>query len=127
MGRRKQAAEEPEERSVLAGAVVVVLLLAVLFGVLFAVSDTAGILATVAACTAGVWWSVTRRVSDSSATPPPGEDRPSCRECAGHTFVSATPSETQKGMWIYTSAPPDRPNHTHVHVVHAPAEEVSER
>ena len=28
-----------------------------------------------------------------------------------------TPSETQKGMLIYKSAPPDRPNHTHIHMV----------
>ncbi|MGX1515021.1 hypothetical protein [Streptomyces collinus] len=127
MGRRKQTAEEPEERSALAGAVVVVLLLAVVFGALFAWSDAAGILGTVIACTVGVWWSATRPVSDSSAPPPPGEDRPSCRECAGHELIGVTPSETQKGMLIYTSAPPDRPNHTHVHIVHTAAEEVSER
>ncbi|MFD4257734.1 hypothetical protein ACFWR9_08880 [Streptomyces sp. NPDC058534] len=121
MARRKQAAEEPaepEQRSTIAGAVVMVALIAVVFGVLFAWSDAAGILGVVVASTVATWWSVTRRVSDSSAPPPPGEDRPSCRECAGHTPLSATPSQTQKGMWIYTSAPPDRPNHTHVHVVH---------
>lgn len=116
MAGRKQAAEEPEERSALAGAVVVVLLLAVVFGALFAWSDAVGILATVAACTAAVWWSVTRRVSDSSAPPPPGEQRPSCRECAGHTLIGVAPLEGQKGMLIYKSAPPDRPNHTHVHI-----------
>ncbi|MGI3199640.1 hypothetical protein ACRJ4W_15415 [Streptomyces sp. GLT-R25] len=121
MARRKQAAEEPpelEERSALAGAVVVVLLGALVFGVLFAWSDAAGILAVWIAATALGWWRVRRPVSDSSAPPPPQEDRPSCRECAGHTLIGVTPSETHKGMLIYTSAPPDRPNHTHVHVVH---------
>ncbi|MFG2683144.1 hypothetical protein [Streptomyces sp. NPDC048392] len=105
-----------EERSALGGAVVVVLLLAVFFGVLFAWSDAAGILGTVIACTVAVWWSVTRRVSDSSAPPPPGEDRPSCRECAGHELIGVAPLEGQKGMLIYKTAPPDRPNHTHVHI-----------
>ncbi|WP_217169637.1 hypothetical protein [Streptomyces sp. AC512_CC834] len=117
MGRRKQAAEEPaepEERSVLAGAVVVVLLLAVVFGVLFAWSDAAGILGVVAACTVAVWWMARRPVPDSSATPPP--QRPSCRECRGHELVDVTPLEGQEGMWIYKTAPPGRPNHTHIHL-----------
>lgn len=69
-----------------------------------------------------VWAVGAWQMSDSSATPPPGKGRPSCRECAGHELVGVTPSENQKGMLIYTTAPPDRPNHTHVHVVHDPAE-----
>ncbi|MFG3154242.1 hypothetical protein ACGF7W_19610 [Streptomyces sp. NPDC048219] len=127
MARRKQTTEEPEERSRLAGAVVLVVLGAVVFGVLFAWSDAVGILAVWIAATAAGWWYVRRPVSDSSATPPPGEDRPRCRECAGHRFVGVTPSQAQKGMLIYTSAPPDRPNHTHVHVVHAPTPAPAER
>nr|WP_216377821.1 hypothetical protein [Streptomyces asoensis] len=59
----------------------------------------------------GAW-----QMSDTSATPPPQQERPSCRKCAGRTLVSVTPSGGQKGMLIYTSSPPDRPNHTHVHV-----------
>ncbi|MGW8746525.1 hypothetical protein [Streptomyces sp. NPDC055794] len=117
MARRK--VEESEEPSRAAGVLVLFLLGTVALGVAFAVSDAAGILATVAAATVATWWTVRRPVSDSSATPPPGEGRPSCRECRGHELLSAAPSQTQKGMWIYTSAPPDRPNHTHVHVVHA--------
>lgn len=65
-----------------------------------------------------VWAIGAWQMSDSSATPPPEEGRPSCRECAGHELVSVTPSQAQKGMLIYTTAPSDRPNHTHVHVVH---------
>lgn len=121
MGRRKQAVKEPaevEERSVFAGAVVVVLLGAVVFGALFAWSDAAGILAVWIAATGIGWWRVRRPVSDSSAPPPPGEVRHSCSECAGHTLLGVTPLEGQKGMLIYRSVPPDRPNHTHVHVVH---------
>ncbi|MFE0819151.1 hypothetical protein [Streptomyces sp. NPDC058847] len=121
MGRRKQTAEEPqehEERGAFAGAVVVVALGAAGFGGLFAWSDAAGTLAVWVVATGMVWWSVRRPVSDSSAPPPPGEDRHSCSECAGHTLLGVTPSRTQKGMLIYRSVPPDRPNHTHVHVVH---------
>lgn len=70
-----------------------------------------GIYALPLAWAIGAW-----QMSDSSATPPPQEERPSCRECAGHTLISVTPSGGQKGMLIYTSSPPDRPNHTHVHV-----------
>lgn len=63
-----------------------------------------------------VWAVGAWQMSDWSATPPPEEGRPSCRECAGHELVSVTPLESQKGMLIYTSAPPDRPNYTHVHI-----------
>lgn len=63
-----------------------------------------------------VWAIGAWQMSDSSATPPPGEDRPSCSECAGHELVSVTPSETQKGMLIYSFALADRPNHTHIHL-----------
>ncbi|MEV5659813.1 hypothetical protein [Streptomyces flaveolus] len=119
MARQKSAAEEPqepEERSPLAGAVALVILGAVVFGALFAWSDAAGILAVWVASTVLGWWRVRRPVSDSSATPPPGEDRPSCRECAGHEVVGAAPLEGQKGMWIFKTTPPGRPNHTHVHL-----------
>lgn len=56
-------------------------------------------------------------VSDlREAPPPPLPERPSCSECAGHDLLSVTPLEGQKGMLIYKTAPPDRPNHTHIHV-----------
>ena len=117
MGRRKPGVEEPDERSPLAGGCVLIVLGGVPIAALWALSDVAGVLAVWVVGAAAVWWSARRRVSDSSATPPPGEGRPSCRECAGHTLVGVTPSETQKGMLIYKSAPPDRPNHTHIHMV----------
>ncbi|MGW0914667.1 hypothetical protein ACWD1Z_23360 [Streptomyces sp. NPDC002784] len=117
MGRRKQAEAEPEEQpSRAAGACVLVLLAGVALAAVFAVSLTAGVLLLWVVGGAAVWRSA-RRMSDSSAPPPPEEARPSCRECAGHQLVSVTPLAGQKGMWIYTTAAPDRPNHTHVHVV----------
>ncbi|MGV9281645.1 hypothetical protein [Streptomyces sp. NPDC003730] len=76
MARRKTPVEEPEERSALAGALVLVVLGGALLGAVFAVSDAAGILVTVAACAAATWWTVSRPVSDSSATPPPPSDTP---------------------------------------------------
>jgi len=111
------AEEEPEEeRSRAAGGCVLAVLAGGALAAVWAVSAVAGLLTVWVAGLLLLWCSV-RRVSDSSATPPPGEDRPSCRECAGHELVSVTPLEGQKGMLIYTSAPPDRPNHTHVHIV----------
>ncbi|KJK40242.1 hypothetical protein UK15_07780 [Streptomyces variegatus] len=116
------APEETEERSTAAGGCVLVVLGGVPLAVCWAVSDVAGVLAVWVVGVAALWWSARRRMSDSSATPPPEEGRPSCHECAGHTLIRVTPSQSQKGMLIYTTAPPDRPNHTHVHVVHDVAE-----
>ena len=118
MARRKPDAEEPEQRSTLAGGCVLLVLGGVPLAVCWAVSDVAGVLAVWVVGVVALWRSARRRMSDSSAPPPPQEGRPSGRECAGHELVGVTPSETQKGMLIYTTAPPDRPNHTHVHVVH---------
>ncbi|GGY27517.1 hypothetical protein [Streptomyces djakartensis] len=114
---------EQEEPSWVAGAVVLAALGGGALAVVFALAVEAGVLAVWVAAVAAVWWSARRRVPDSSATPPPQEGRPSCRECAGHELIDVTPSETQKGMLIYKSAPPDRPNHTHIHIV----EEVNPR
>ncbi|MEU6229969.1 hypothetical protein [Streptomyces sp. NPDC047042] len=115
------AAKEPdEERSPLAGACVLVVLGGVVVAVAFAIDEAAGVLFVIVSGTAALWRSARRRVSDSSATPPPQKGRPSCRECAGHELVSVTPLEGQKGMLIYKTAPPDRPAHTHIHL--APGE-----
>ncbi len=114
------SAEEQPSRA--AGACVLVVLAGVLVAVAFAVDEAAGVLLIVTAGGVALWCSV-RRVSDSSATPPPEVGRPSCHECAGHELVSVTPSRTQKGMLIYTSVSPDRPNHTHVHVAEGAIQE----
>jgi hypothetical protein len=67
-----------------------------------------------------VWAIGAWQMSDSSAPPPPGKGRPSCRECAGHELIGVTPLESEEGMLIYKSAPPDRPHHTHIHIAAAP-------
>ncbi|MFF5186448.1 hypothetical protein ACFY30_22175 [Streptomyces sp. NPDC000345] len=116
MAAPKQAAEPEEEPSRAAGGCVLVFLAGVVVAVLFAIDEAVGILGMVAAGWVALWRSARRRMSDSSAPPPPQEERPSCRECAGHELVSVTPLEGQKGMLIYTSAPPGQSNYTHVHV-----------
>ncbi|MBZ3909411.1 hypothetical protein [Streptomyces acidiscabies] len=110
-----KASEEAEEPSRASGACALAVLGGVVVAVAFAIDEAAGVLFVVTAGTAALWRSA-RRMSDSSATPPPQKGRPTCRECAGHTLLGVTPLEGQKGMSIYTSAPPDRPSYTHVHI-----------
>ena len=116
MGRKKQApAEQPEESSRAAGACVLVVLGGVVVAAAFAIDEAVGVLLVVVAGTFALWRSVRRTANPA---PPPGDDRPSCRECAGHELLSVTPLKgAQKGMLIYTSAAPDAPNRTHVHIV----------
>lgn len=101
-----------------AGGCVLLVLLAGVFAVVFAVSPTAGVLTVWGAGAGALWRAARRRMSDSSATPPPGEGRPSCEECAGHSLVSVTPLGDRAGMLIYKTSPPDHPNHTHIHIEH---------
>ncbi|MFB9464514.1 hypothetical protein [Streptomyces cinereospinus] len=117
--RKQRTAEpqpEPEERSAAAGGCVLVMLVGVAVAAAFAVDHAAGVLTVVVSGAVALWRSARRPVSDSSATPPPGEGRPSCSECAGHDFIGVAPLTSQKGMLIYKTTPPDRPNHTHIHL-----------
>ena len=116
MAKEKAQQEEPEERSRAAGACLLFVLAGAAVAVVFAISTAAGVLSLWAVGVLLLWRAANRRVSDSSATPPPRSGRPSCADCAGHSLVSVTPSGTEKGMLIYASAPPDRPNHTHIHI-----------
>jgi hypothetical protein len=115
MGRKKQApAEQPEESSRAAGACVLVVLGGVVVAAAFAIDEAVGVLLVVVAGTFALWRSVRRTANPA---PPPGVERPSCRDCAGHELLSVTPLKgAQKGMLIYTSAAPDSPNRTHVHI-----------
>lgn len=116
MAAKEQPEESSEEPSRAAGACVLVVLAGVATAAMFAASPTVGVLALWLVGALLLWRSARRRVSDSSATPPAQEGRPSCRECAGHELVSVAPLEGQKGMLIYKTAPAGRPNHTHVHI-----------
>jgi hypothetical protein len=83
MDEQEQLAGETAGRG--AGGCVAAVLVAAAFAVVFAVSAEAGVLAVWAAGGAAVWWSVRRRVSDSSATPPPERGTPSGDVFAGET------------------------------------------
>lgn len=108
------ADQESEERSPLAGACVLVALAGVVVAIAFAIDEAVGVLLVVAAGTVALWRSVRRTANPA---PPPAGERPSCRECAGHELLSVTPlTGSQKGMCMYTSASPDSPNRTHVHI-----------
>lgn len=114
--------EEPQAGSPAAGGCVLAVLGTGAAGAVYAVSPTAGLLGLWVVGGAALWRAARRRqVSDMPATPPPRGERPSCDECAGHTLISVTPLDSQegsqKGMLIYKTAPDDRPNHTHIHLV----------
>ncbi|MFE5967115.1 hypothetical protein [Streptomyces sp. NPDC056463] len=64
-------ADEDPERSRAAGGCVLVALSGVPLAVAFAASTEAGILATVGAATAAVWWSVRRVPHAANPAPPP--------------------------------------------------------
>ena len=74
MGRKKARDDETEEteegRSPAAGACVLVVLAGVLVAIAFAIDESVGVLFVVVAGTVALWCSA-RRMSDSSATPPP--------------------------------------------------------
>jgi hypothetical protein len=110
MGAKKRAEEEPEEPSRAAGACVLVVLGGVATAAVFAASYAAGVLTLWAVGVLLLWRSVRRTANPA---PPPGEEYPSCRECAGHEPARI---EDQKGMLIYSFVLPDRPNHTHIHL-----------
>ncbi|GAA0359084.1 hypothetical protein PV735_11305 [Streptomyces turgidiscabies] len=116
MAAKEKPDEPSDEPSRTAGACVLVVLVGAVTAVVFAVSPTVGVLALWAVGILALWRTARRRMSDSSATPPPQADRPSCDECAGHELVSVAPLEGQKGMLIYTTAAPGLPNYTHIHI-----------
>lgn len=116
----KKAAEEEPEPSAAAGGCVLFLLGCAPVAVVFAVSYVAGILTVWAVGMLLLWRAARRRVSNSSATPPPEGGRPTCHVCAGHSVADVTPLGTEKGMLIYKTSLPDRPGHTHIHL--APGE-----
>lgn len=70
MGAKKKPAAAAEEPSRVAGFVVVAVLVAVVTGVVFAVSPTAGPLVVWGAGTVTLWWYV-RRTANPAPPPPP--------------------------------------------------------
>ncbi|MFI8104719.1 hypothetical protein [Streptomyces sp. NPDC086023] len=76
---------EEERPSPVAGGCMLVGLACVILAAVFAVSPEAGVLAVWAVGAGAVVWAVRRRVSDSSATPPPEGVAPSGDVFAGET------------------------------------------
>lgn len=89
---------DPEEPSRTAGACVLIVLVSVVTAAVFAISETAGVLAMWMVGALLLWRSARRRMSDSSATPPP----PSQGDVfAGHSSEIARVQEGPgEGMWI---------------------------
>jgi hypothetical protein len=83
MARKQPPAEEPEEPSATAGACVLAVLAAVVLAVTFRLSAAVGILALWVAGAVALWRAANRRMSDSSATPPPRGVAPSGDVYAG--------------------------------------------
>ncbi|MFJ4617407.1 hypothetical protein [Streptomyces sp. NPDC088812] len=109
------AAEEELSRA--AGGCVLVVLGGAAAGALFAIDEAVGVLAVVGAGWFALWRSA-RRMSDSSATPPPGGAAPLDGEEAGHSVGDGTTLVRREGMLIYLTPDPDNPVRTHVHVEH---------
>ncbi|MFP3990667.1 hypothetical protein U9R90_25020 [Streptomyces sp. E11-3] len=97
MAAEKQPAEGPEP-SRLAGGCVLALLTGVAFTIVFALSYVAGVLAVWSVSTAVLWWTVRRRMSDSSATPPPRGVVPSGDVYAGETGDIARVVQSPEGV-----------------------------
>lgn len=91
-------AEEPEQRSKLAGGCVLVVLAGVGVAALFATSETAGVLLLWAAAAVALWRSANRRVSDMPATPPPEEASPSGDVYTGETGQVARVEAISEGV-----------------------------
>lgn len=102
MTAKKKSEESSEEPSRTAGACVLVVLAGVVTAVVFAVSPTAGVLSAWVIGAFALWRSA-RRMSDSSATPPP----PSSGDVfAGHSGEIARVQEGPgEGLTILYPAP----------------------
>ncbi|WP_432092111.1 hypothetical protein [Streptomyces sp. NRRL F-5630] len=99
MTKRKTAEEEPEP-SPLAGGCVAAGLVLVAGAGLWAASPGAAILTLWVGGALLVWRHARTRMSDSSATPPPGEDPSPEGEEAGHSDTPRISVERREGMLI---------------------------
>lgn len=104
-----------EEPSRAAGGCVLVVLGGVVVAVLFAVDEAVGVLGVTAAGTVALWRSA-RRLSDSSATPPPEAAPLLDGERAVQELADGTTLVTREGMSIFLKDDPRNPTRTHVRV-----------
>ncbi|MEU0343161.1 hypothetical protein ABZ092_30485 [Streptomyces bobili] len=114
-----------EEPSRAAGGCVLVVLGGALVAVAFAVDEAAGVLLVVASGAVALWRSA-RRLSVSSATPPPGDAPLLDGERAVQELADGTTLVNREGMSIFLKDDPRTPGRTRVRVVPAAEEEVSQ-
>jgi len=106
------AAKKPvEEPSRAAGGCVLVVLGGGATAVVFAVSPEAGVLAVWTVGVLAVWRAARRRVSDSSATPPPREVPPSGDVYAGETGRIARVVHSPEGVMCTLHPVREETNH----------------
>jgi hypothetical protein len=110
MSTKKKTVEEPEEPSRTAGWCVLVVLATVVVAVVFALSPTAGVLTVWVAGTVALWRAV-RRMSDSSATPPPQAAAPESDIDAAHRRKGARAVFDPIGVMCIIHAPREEVNH----------------
>lgn len=71
-----------------------------------------------------LWMTAAWAMSDSSATPPPGEGDPCDGECPGHEAADGATLRHREGMSILSTPDAREPGRTHVRVnLQAPAED----
>lgn len=104
MGAKERAEEAPEERSPLAGACVLVVLGGVLVAIAFAIDEAVGVLLLVGAGMFALWRSA-RRVSDSSAPPPPRGVAPDSDEAARRKRAKARVALDPNGVMCIMHEP----------------------
>ncbi|WP_435245873.1 hypothetical protein [Streptomyces sp. NRRL F-5630] len=99
MTKRKAAEEEPEPSPLAGGCVVAALVVGAGAG-LWAASPAASVLVLWGGGAILVWRHARSGMSDSSATPPPGEDPSPEDEEAGHSDAPRISVERREGMLI---------------------------
>ncbi|MCX4557948.1 hypothetical protein OHA02_17270 [Streptomyces phaeochromogenes] len=104
MGGKKRVVEETDEPSRAAGACVLLVLAGVVTAVVFAISETAGVLA-VWVVGAFALWRAARRMSDSRATPPPPPSAPDSGEDARRRRAQARGVYDPNGVMCITHPP----------------------
>lgn len=101
-------AEKEPEGSPAAGACVLVVLGGGVAAGVFAASPTAGVLSVWGVGAAALWRAARRRVSDSSATPPPEGATPTVRVLPGQRDSRGIRRVTREGMTIFYDDTEDR-------------------
>ncbi|MCX4578131.1 hypothetical protein OHB41_34075 [Streptomyces sp. NBC_01571] len=106
MARKKQAEAESEEPSRAAGACLLVVLAGVVVAVTFRLSVTVGVLALWVVGALALWRAA-RRMSDSSATPPPRGAAPESAEAARRRLKRARGALDPNGVMCILHPDPD--------------------